>query len=558
MGKTFIKKLIWKNCILHITFSLITKKNIAQKGKVLLSNREENLVKEIGNIEMTHVKQKGEKLIYIFEGKLFFEDSQWSTLKEGIYDLFFTFYDIDGKLKFHKKIGRPPYWVEFFLKEITINTNHDVRVIQPYFTFKHKNLAFEVVTIPKSSYNYWQKISKRKCWLYNLWRKNDIWLVGEKSGQANDTGLAFYKYMREKHPEKKVYYVVRPGAPGVEKLVNDPNVIEFYSKKHILFSLIAKKIICSHHPHYLYPLKTRSFLKQMRASLVFLQHGVLGMKNMYQTYGYKQNNFYVDLFFVSSNYERNYVIKDLKYPSHIVHVTGLSRFDTLFQKDTQLKRQIMIMPTWRDWIHTHDQFFSSEYFVRYRQLLTDRRLIEILEKFHLNVIFVIHPNMKKYLEEFRKLIKGNIKIVDNTNIQQYVKESLLLITDYSSVGFDFSFLNKPVIYYQFDREKFLGKSKSHINVDEDLPGYIVFQYDELINTLENVAESGFKNRESNYKKAQKFLAYYDQNNNERIYNVLIHTHRNKAIKEGRTYRKAIQYVKFTINKLSRKILNRLT
>ena len=44
-----------------------------------------------------------------------------------------------------------------------------------------------------------------------------------------------------------------------------------------------------------------------------------------------------------------------------------------------------------------------------------------------------------------------------------------MITDYSSVAFDFSFLNKPVIYYQFDRNEFLGKEASHIDIEKELP-----------------------------------------------------------------------------------------
>ena len=40
------------------------------------------------------------------------------------------------------------------------------------------------------------------------------------------------------------------------------------------------------------------------------------------------------------------------------------------------------------------------------------------------------------------------------DVQKLIKESKLMITDYSSVAFDFSFLNKPVIYYQFDRNEF--------------------------------------------------------------------------------------------------------
>ena len=48
-----------------------------------------------------------------------------------------------------------------------------------------------------------------------------------------------------------------------------------------------------------------------------------------------------------------------------------------------------------------------------------------------------------------------------------------MITDYSSVAFDFGFLYKPVIYYQFDKERFLGKDGSHIDIEQELPGVIV-------------------------------------------------------------------------------------
>ena len=39
-------------------------------------------------------------------------------------------------------------------------------------------------------------------------------------------------------------------------------------------------------------------------------------------------------------------------------------------------------------------------------------------------------------------------------------------------------LNKPVIYYQFDRNEFLGKEASHIDI-EKLPGIIVNAQDKL-------------------------------------------------------------------------------
>ena len=35
-----------------------------------------------------------------------------------------------------------------------------------------------------------------------------------------------------------------------------------------------------------------------------------------------------------------------------------------------------------------------------------------------------------------------------------LKESSMLITDYSSVFFDVAYMHKPIIYYQFDRDAF--------------------------------------------------------------------------------------------------------
>ncbi|POD85069.1 CDP-glycerol glycerophosphotransferase [Lactiplantibacillus plantarum subsp. plantarum] len=39
-------------------------------------------------------------------------------------------------------------------------------------------------------------------------------------------------------------------------------------------------------------------------------------------------------------------------------MTGLARFDSLFKNDLPVKRQLLIIPTWRDWI-TNDEIFEK-------------------------------------------------------------------------------------------------------------------------------------------------------------------------------------------------------
>ena len=58
-------------------------------------------------------------------------------------------------------------------------------------------------------------------------------------------------------------------------------------------------------------------------------------------------------------------------------------------------------------------------------------------------------------------------------IQDLLLRSMAVITDYTSAAIDFSFLDRPVFYYQFDRTRFLGKRPSHFDLDEELPGEIV-------------------------------------------------------------------------------------
>src|SRR5699024_1693830 len=116
-----------------------------------------------------------------------------------------------------------------------------------------------------------------------------------------------------------------------------------------------------------------------------------------------------------------------------VVVTGLSRFETLFKKDIPLKRQVLIIPTWRDWITNNEIFEESEYFYRYKELLFDPRLKEISEKYGVEFVFCLHPNMQDYVDYFKEAPVTIIRQGDR-DVQDLIKESSIMLTDYSSVA----------------------------------------------------------------------------------------------------------------------------
>lgn len=53
-----------------------------------------------------------------------------------------------------------------------------------------------------------------------------------------------------------------------------------------------------------------------------------------------------------------------------------------------------------------------------------------------------------------------------TDVLDELAKNDVLITDYSSVGFDFTVLNKPVILYQPDLKNYLAKRNLYCEVEE--------------------------------------------------------------------------------------------
>ncbi|WJV19306.1 CDP-glycerol glycerophosphotransferase family protein [Rossellomorea marisflavi] len=385
-----------------------------------------------------------------------------------------------------------------------------VGVISPFYTFKGSNLSFDVNKFNRFTYEYLEyKLSKSKE------TDKDIWIIGERPYKAQDNGYFFFKYMRENYPKKKVYYVIEKDSPDLDKVKGLGNILYFKSRKHIKYMLMADVILCTHHADFLYPIRSQRFKNAVAAKKVFLQHGILGTKNILANYGKYAHSFETDLFLVSSEFEKKIVVNDFNYLPAEVKVTGLSRFDSLLNPDVPPKNQLLIIPTWRNWLSEKETFVKSEYYSRYLALLQSEELRTFSKKYSMEILFCLHPNMQQYTNLFEQ---DGVTIVHqgDRDVQVLMKESKLMITDYSSVGFDFSFLDKPVIYYQFDREKFLGKDPSHLNLDQDLPGSIVLNQEDLFETLSLYGKSHFAISEESKKRAEKFLTYRDRHTNERI------------------------------------------
>ena len=65
--------------------------------------------------------------------------------------------------------------------------------------------------------------------------------------------------------------------------------------------------------------------------------------------------------------------------------------------------------------------------------------------------------MQPFLSEFEGNKRIKIASTEEYDVQTVLKESAYLITDYSSISFDFAYMKKPLCYFQFDYAEFREK-----------------------------------------------------------------------------------------------------
>lgn len=361
---------------------------------------------------------------------------------------------------------------------------------------------------------------------YPFWRHKKIYLVYEKfCVMAQDNAFYFFQYCMENEIEKKmnrnIYYILDEESPDWHKISPyQNNVIKFGSIKHMVYLLAARLLISTDTRNHAYIWRQKgSLLKRFVPfkKIVFLQHGVTALKRVDFLYG-KNGSSSFDLFIVTSDMEKGIVKKEFGYQEDEIALTGFARWDVLKDK-SQGKREILVMPTWRNWLDDiEDKFFKkSEYYLNYMKLLNSNRMKEILEKYQITLNFYLHPKFRTFLKDFN-VERERIKLIPfgKESLNELMMSCSMMVTDYSSACWDVFYQGKPVVFYQFDIETYQEFHGSYIDMNKDLFGERTTCLDELYDLIEKYAEKNFKltNEYENLRKS--YFKYIDYNNCQRI------------------------------------------
>ncbi len=354
------------------------------------------------------------------------------------------------------------------------------------------------------------------------------------STAAQDNGVQMFRYYMEQG-QKRVYYIIRKDMPDYRKVEQyEKNVLDFMSLRHLVYLQAAKVIVSTdtkkHGFHWLGS-NSRILDKLMTKPIVFLQHGVLAMKHVSRIYDRHRSNA-ADLFITSSELEKKFVNESFHYEPERIAVTGLARWDVLFDKSDQMQeKEILFIPTWRSWMDniSKEEFLESDYYKIYKHMLESKRLDQLLQENNMRMIFCMHHKFREFAGEFPEASE-RIERFDfgDTPVNELIMRCSFLVTDYSSVAWDSYYLGKPCVFYQFDYEKYMELQGSYLDMETELFGVRVTEEEQLLDAMEECIKTGFKEREEYAKLREYYLPYRDRKHRERI---------DKAIREMRFHGK---------------------
>lgn len=377
----------------------------------------------------------------------------------------------------------------------------------------------------------------RISYFLNRQKKNKkLWIISDRPNKANDNGEHLFKYLLDINKDIDCRFVIDKSSTDFKRIKSIGPVFKYNTFKYKLNFLLSDFIISSQANDYVInPFgKKRKFVKDLYDfKFIFLQHGIIQNDLSGWLNRFSKN---MSVFVTSAKPEYKSILSgNYLYDESVVKLTGLPRHDNLLKLNSTSQKKILIIPTWRKSIKGSynnttgesiyfEKFIETDYFKFYNSLINNPRLLECMKKYNYKGLFCLHPTHSEQYIDF----EGNDCFKINEGYVDYQSEfcsSSLLVTDYSSVSFDFAFLKKPVIYSQFDKESFFDGShvciKGYFDYEENGFGPVCYDLEETVDAIIKSIKNNCQLENLYLERIKSFYAYFDGKNCERIYNEII-------------------------------------
>lgn len=331
--------------------------------------------------------------------------------------------------------------------------------------------------------------------------QDDVILINSFGGlKYDDSPKVIFEYMKtqDKYKRFKIYWAFHKPEnfeiEGAEKIKTD-------TIKYFIIALRAKYWITNS------AIERGLKFKNKKTIYINTWHGT-ALKKMgtdAPSTAFKFKSSECDVMYAQSNYDINIFSRAFQIPKEKFALVGLPRNDELYDVDNDEivkiknklnipieKKVILYAPTFREYKRDKNGCIIAP------PVDTDKWRKKLADKYTL--LFRAHYEVNKVLG-----IKDDGFIYNMTNygnLNELMKISDVMISDYSSIMIDYSILNRPIYSYAYDYEEYMEKRGMYIDISKELPNGICKTEDEL---LEKIIKCDF---EKEKKKTEEFSKKY--------------------------------------------------
>ncbi|MEE9430820.1 MAG: CDP-glycerol glycerophosphotransferase family protein [Melioribacteraceae bacterium] len=368
-------------------------------------------------------------------------------------------------------------------------------------------------------------------------KKKNLVLFGGFGGRRfGDNSAILFQYVVDNKSNVEIYWMYNSeeAAKQVAEVGGVP--LSRRSLKGIWKSLRANLIVTSH------GIKDAILFEPLfhKPKLLYLNHAVPIKKGWLGIKDIDKHSIRLDKFRIKCT---NYTITSSEYSVHQQNeylpigkektkITGLPRCDVLFPKEHPKSLQkivdernldkyefiVLYAPTWRKWTTTKFFPFPDFDISKMSKTLEENNICVALRPHHVDLNNISNQNFWLKIKSY-----SNFELLTHTvcpEVDNLLRITDCLVTDYSSVLYDFLLLDRPVMIIPYDFEDYNRRVGLLVPLEEVLVGPQPKTQKEFLQNIIDMKNGSDLFKKQREKLKNKMFKYQDGNNSERVYKII--------------------------------------
>lgn len=355
-------------------------------------------------------------------------------------------------------------------------------------------------------------------------KNKNVWIFGAWFGDKySDNSRYLFEHINKNHPDIRAIWIT-DNLDVIDRLNKERyEVYKKYSIKSILLGLKAKYSVFVQSNS----VDCMPFLNNNKTFNIQLWHGSPLKKIGFDDNLLEHNKGRIlkiylfpfliekyDLIISSSKEDKDKF--QTAFNNNKIKILGYPRNDLLINKKNSMQFIVTYLPTFRDSIGDKIDLFTHYNFDigKWNKELINSNII-------LNI--KMHPVNKpkdEILERFKDC--KNINFLEEIDVARILPNTNILITDYSSVYFDYLLTNRPIIFAPYDYKEYITKDRElYYEYNQVTPGPKCKNWDEVLDWIVMFKDDSTLYVKEREEVKNRFHKYQDGKSCERVYQNII-------------------------------------